>query len=117
LPSRRALGIAIMSQSTASLHEALPRTFDTKNAAIIAIRRDAKRTGHKVVLPNHGSTNITFRCRGYKESECAFKVSVFRPTVGGIRKTFWVLNHGDQTWQHTCRLATGAASSRPIAES
>ena len=87
--------------------EALPGTYANKKDAIIALRAFAKHTGHKLVVPNHGSQHITLRCKGFSTTGCNFKVCVNVPKGQGI----WVLDHGKQTWQHTCSLAASAASS------
>jgi hypothetical protein len=101
-----------MTEPTAPSPEALPGTYTKKKDAIIALRALAKHTGHKLVVPNHGSTNITLRCKGFSTTGCTFKVCVYVPIdQQGTEQATWMLDHGKQIWKHTCNPATSAASS------
>jgi hypothetical protein len=95
-----------MTEPTAPSPEALPGTYTKKKDAIIALRALAKHTGHKLVVPNHGSTNITLRCKGFSTTGCTFKVCVYVPIdQQGTEQATWMLDHGKQIWKHTCNPA------------
>eukprot|EP01049_Picozoa_sp_SAG25_P013601 SAG25_NODE_2154_length_1890_cov_1.211614_3_plen_87_part_00 len=70
-----------MTEPTAPSPEALPGTYTKKKDAIIALRALAKHTGHKLVVPNHGSTNITLRCKGFSTTGCTFVIMTRRKVI------------------------------------
>jgi hypothetical protein len=91
-----------MSRTAASSHEALPKTFADKPAALRAIKGWSEATtGRRLVQSCRSTKNFTLRCKGFRTNGCAFKVSVFKPTVQGVTQANWVLVHGKQTWRHT----------------